>query len=151
MVTYCLLPLRATVDLSYESQKYKLCNIVLFKFTASNAYLYKHGENHKSYGQTHSQVSFPRLLQTRGVTQTSCYITEAVPCFGNTETRVSKLNSTETNPVIFHIPENIFIGHATLFKHVNLILSEKSLRIEGIGLQLAFAIHNHCQVFIIFS
>ena len=42
------------VDLSYESQKYKLCNIVLFKFTASNAYLYKHGENHKSYGQTHS-------------------------------------------------------------------------------------------------
>ena len=36
------------------------------------------------------------------------------------ETRVSKLNSTETNPVIFHIPENIFIGHATLFKHVNL-------------------------------
>ena len=56
------------------------------------------------------------------------------------ETRISKLNSTETNPVIFHIPENIFIGHATLFKP----LSEKSLRIEGMGLQLAFTIHSHC-------
>ena len=60
------------------------------------------------------------------------------------ETRISKLNSTETNPVIFHVPENIFIGHAILFKHVNLFLTEKSLRIEGMGLRLAFAIHNHC-------
>ena len=44
------------IDLSYiESQKYKLCNIVLFKFTAYSLQCsYKPAENHKSYGQTRS-------------------------------------------------------------------------------------------------
>ena len=60
------------------------------------------------------------------------------------EARISKLNSTETNPVIFYIPENTFIGHAILHKHENIFFREKSLGIEGMGLQLAFAIHNHC-------
>ena len=62
------------------------------------------------------------------------------------ETQISKLNSSETNPVIFHTPEkNIFICHATLFKHVtNLFLSEKFLRIEGMVFQLPSVIHNYC-------
>ena len=44
------------IDLSYiESQKYELCNIVSFKFTAySLKCLYKPAENLKSYGQTHN-------------------------------------------------------------------------------------------------
>ena len=39
----------------HESQKCKLCNIVLYKFTANTLKcLYNPAENHKSYGQTRS-------------------------------------------------------------------------------------------------
>ena len=64
---------------------------------------------------------------TKGVNQTSGYITEAVPCLRNTNLK-TKSNPTKTNPVTFHTPENnIFIGYAILFEHaVNLFLSEKS-------------------------
>ena len=41
-----------------------------------------------------------------------------------------------------HLKINIFIGHTILFKHVvNLSLNEKSLRIEGMNLQLASVIY----------
>ena len=41
-----------------------------------------------------------------------------------------------------HLKINIFIGHAILFKQVvNLFLNEKSLRIEGMDLQLASVIY----------
>ena len=52
-----------------SSQKYKLYNTFLFKFTAHILYfLPKPPEIHKSYGQASDYNSFPRSLWARNVT-----------------------------------------------------------------------------------
>ena len=74
------------------SQKFNLCNIVLFIFAPHGLYyLEKPAEYYKSHGQALNKASLPRLLLVRGVVLKQ-HITEEASRFRN---KVAKIMPAE--------------------------------------------------------
>ena len=108
------------------SQKYELCKIFLLEFTASSLYCSQEpAENHKSNDQALKSTLFPRLLW-----EAKCYsdaLTEK-----NVETRIYlKVMQSHSNMLY------------TCFK----VISKNVTK----GSQFVFVIHDHYQIFDIFS
>ena len=115
---------------SHKNINYAILHYSNLQLTAYNAYIHKHAENHKSYSQIHTRSHFLDSCRQEVLLRQAA-ISQRQP--QASETRTSKLNSTETNPVIFHIPESILNRSRNLIQTCKLIFKRKISKNWGTG------------------
>ena len=127
------------------SQKYQLYKVFLFEFTASSLYcLQEPAENHKSDGQVLKQTLFPRTLSWA-----KCYSDAVIsPSKRHNLEAKSQKSYQQKQMLKLLMPLQVMKSHSN--KCCKLVL-KSSQKIVRKGPQFAFVIHEHCQIFDIFS